>query len=121
MRHPTSRRLAQPETATCVDTLTDHISRQPVHLVRRGRTHQPPPPATRTSRHRADPHPTNRAEHPGHLNRPAARSLSTAEPVPDTVNTVVPPRATARPSRGMSGKTPARGRTVRWRTEAPRC
>jgi hypothetical protein len=36
------------------------------------------------------------AEHPGHLNRPAARSLSTAEPVTDTVNNVVSPRATAR-------------------------
>jgi predicted deacylase len=50
--------------------------------------HQPPPPATRTSRHRAYPHPTSRAEHPGHPNRPAANSDSyaTTEPVPDTVN-----------------------------------
>lgn len=88
------------------------VDRQPAHRVRRGRTHQPPPPATRTSRHRAEPHPTNRAEHPGHLNRPAARSLSTTEPVPDTVNTVVPPSATARPSHGQVSSRTCRGRAV---------
>ena len=34
-RHPTSRRLTQPETATCLDTLTGHIN---VHLSRAGFT-----------------------------------------------------------------------------------
>lgn len=84
------------------------VTPQPEHLARRGRTQQDPS-TVHTCRRRACPHPANRAEHPGQLSRPASNSTSTTDPVPATVNNVVPPRAAARPSHG---RTSARTRTA---------
>jgi hypothetical protein len=79
------------------------VTPQPTHRDRRGRVHNGPS-GPRNIRRRACPHPVTVAEHPGHLNRPAANRRSTSAASTPTVITA-PPCATARPSRTLRPET----------------
>jgi len=100
MRHPTLRRLTQPETATCVDTLTDHITRQARQRARRGRRS----PTPRTDRLRACPHGARTPPH-GQHNSPSRRRRSTSTtPLPTMTTGALQAPSTALPVRPRNGE-----------------
>jgi hypothetical protein len=91
---PSARRSRQlTGSSTCVTP-------QPPHRDLRGRSRQPIPPAPRTTRWRACPHPASTPEHAGQRNRPAASRRSTTRPSAPTV-TIGASAHLARPSRHL--------------------
>jgi hypothetical protein len=78
---PSARRSRQlTGNSTCVTP-------QPPHRDRRGRSRQPIPPAPRTTRWRACPHPASTPAHAGQRNRPDTSRRSTTRPSAPTVTT----------------------------------
>jgi hypothetical protein len=91
---PSARRSRQlTGSRTCVTP-------QPQHRDLRGQSRQPIPPAPRTTRWRACPHPANTPEHAGQRNRPAASRRSTTRASAPTV-TIGASAHPARPSRHL--------------------